>query len=214
MLINVTEGMGVVEELLREPTLVVSYYSSASIALIFSAWEELGGQGREVCVVNFDRIPKELLSVAPNYPLRCSESSENLVYMAQKPSEVPLRFRLVTAIKRVIEDVRWARVDKVDGNLYRLWTGNQVHLFRVVDWRVKDEPLPPLSAAIIEVLEEYGGSLPYKDVVLIVSGKAKASREQVRNGLAFLKSLGVLEIENGNVSLNKYSGLKGSGGLL
>ncbi|MCQ4385139.1 MAG: hypothetical protein NO115_04075, partial [Sulfolobales archaeon] len=61
---------------------------------------------------------------------------------------------------------------------------------------------------------EYGGSLPYKDVVLIVSGKAKVSREEVRNGLAFLKSLGVLEIENGNVSLNKYSGLKGSGGLL
>jgi len=213
LLINVTEGMGVVEELLREPTLVVSYYSSASIALIFSAWEELGGQGREVCVVNFDRIPKELLSVAPNYPLRCSERSENLVYMAQKPSEVPLRFRLVTAIKRVIEDVgglgstRWREpVQALDGE-----PGSPFQSSRLEG---KDEPLPPLSAAIIEVLEEYGGSLPYKDVVLIVSGKAKASREQVRNGLAFLKSLGVLEIENGNVSLNKYSGLKGSGGLL
>ncbi|MGC9105943.1 MAG: hypothetical protein ACP5HQ_05940 [Thermoprotei archaeon] len=200
--------MGLIEELLKEPTLVVSYYTSASIAILFSAWEALASQGKEVCVINLDKLPKDVPLNYPNYQPRCSETSENLVYAAERPSEVPVRFRLAISVRRILEDVRWGRVEKVENNLFRLWLDDEVYLFRVVNERVKDESLPPISKAIIEVLDEYGGRLPMKDVVLIVSGKTRATRDQVRANLALLKNVGLVEIEEGVVSLNNYGGLK------
>ena len=206
--------MAMIEELLREPTLVKTYYNSVSIALILTAWEELAKEGKKVCVVNLEKMPWEHIINRPKAEPSCEEGSEVLVYNAERPQEVPLKFRLVTSFKRVIEDVRYGVVEKVEGNLFRLLLGDEIYLFRVINERVVEEGLPKVGQSIVQVLQEYGGSLPMKDLVLIVSGKTRASREEVRQNLALLKNVGLLEIEGGIVSLNKYSGLKGHGNLL
>ena len=206
--------MPLINDLLSEPTLVRTYYNSVSIALILSAWEELAKRGKKVCIVNFEKVPWQYITNKPKAELSCEEGAEILVYNAERAQEVPLKFRLVTSVKRVIEDARYGVVEKVEGNLFRLQLGGEIYLFRVVNERVVEEGIPKVGKSVVEVLEEYGGSLPMKDVVLIVSGKTRASREEVRQAIALLKNAGLVEVEDGVVSLNKYSGLKGQGHLL
>jgi len=197
----------VLEELISKPRVIKSYYYYPKLILTLNIAEYLYSRGKDVCIFNFDKINWQYYPYQTNFIMKCNENSENLIFEVEDESQIPLKFLIVTSIKNLKLGLPVSEIQRMDQNLYRINLDNQIYLFRIVDGKILEEKVKGLSEEIIQLLNEYK-ELSLKEVVDIISNKTKSSRENVRKEVYFLKEIGVVDIQNGKVSLNNYSRLK------
>lgn len=196
-----------IEELLSKPRVIKSYYYSVNLAIVMNSASYLYHKGKDVCIFNFDKIKWEFYPYEIDFKMNCNENSENIIFEAEDESEVPVRFALVTSIKRLNLGVPISEITKIDNNLYRINIDGKVHLFRLLNGKIIEENISRREEEIISLLKEYG-ELTIKEVVDIIARKTRSNRDEVRKDLYFLKEIGIVEINEGKVSLNNYSRLK------
>lgn len=201
--------MDIIGKILEKPRLIRSYYYSLNLLLVIKAAERLYSEGKKPCIINIDKIKWEFYPYDVNFKQICEEDSENIVFEAEKVSEIPLKFRLVTTTKNFNLDCEKTTIEKIGINLYKMILDGEPVIFRVENGKLVERVLNNIEEEIINLLEENGGQLSIKEVVDIVSHRLRTSKDNVRNELALLKSIGKIEIEKGVVSLNKYGRLKG-----
>ncbi|BCU71357.1 hypothetical protein [Stygiolobus caldivivus] len=193
--------MDVIGKILEKPRLIRSYYYSVNLVIIINAAQRIYSQGKKPCIINFDKIKWEFYPYDINFKQICEEESENLVFEAEKVSEIPIRFRLITSVKNFNLGCEVNTIEKIGNNLYKLRLTDDTIIFHVKDGKLIERVLNPLEEEILRLLNENNGRMSMKEVVDITSYKLGISKESVRNELAFLRSLGKIEIDKGTVLL-------------
>ncbi|MCG2909990.1 MAG: hypothetical protein L7G92_05395 [Stygiolobus sp.] len=197
----------IIDEILKKPRLVQSYYYSINLLITIKSAERLYEQGSKVCIQGFDKIKWEFYPFEIKFKQECESGAELIVFEAEKESEVPIKFRLVTSYRPLKLGVDIIKIEKIQLNLYRTSIDGNLFMFRIFNGEIKEENLSSEDNEILSLVREYG-EIPLKDLINIISGKTSSSKDHIRKELFFLKEVGLIEIENGIVSLNKYSRLK------
>ncbi|AGE71486.1 hypothetical protein [Sulfolobus acidocaldarius] len=200
---NPSDMINIVQEILEEPSLIFSYYNNVKIVILLNLIKHLRSMGKEICIVNLEKIKPDVLP--PDFHSVCNEKSEVIVYEAEDEKEVPVKFTVIISSKKLKLGVRMIQIDKLGENLYKMKINNNVlHLFRVLnDYTIKEEQIGDVENEILKLLREYQ-QMSMREIVQIIAHKTNSSREEVRNKLYFLKTIGAVEIKEGIVSLNDY----------
>ncbi|QGA54658.1 hypothetical protein GFS03_08770 [Sulfolobus sp. E5-1-F] len=182
--------------------LLHSYHINVKIALIYNIAQRLIKDRISICIINYDKFLK-LSGI--ELEQQCNESSYVIVFEAEDPSNLPMRYNLVTSfvkINKYFDEI--LRIDKISTNLYKTQdnTGN-IFIFSIINGEVIDRKLRPIHEAIINFLKEYGGEVEIRDLVNILSKKYETNRDNVRVELSFLKELGIIEVKDRKVILTQ-----------
>ncbi|WP_218258671.1 hypothetical protein [Saccharolobus shibatae] len=182
--------------------LLQSYHMNVKIALIYDIAQRLYKDRVSICIINYEKFLK--LS-GREIDQRCDEDSYVIVFEAEGPSDLPMRYNLVTSfvkINRYFDDI--LKIDKVSTNLYKAQNNaGDLFIFSVINGEIIERKLRPIHEDIINFLKEYGGEVEIKDLINIISKKYEISRDNVRVELALLKELGIIEVKDRKVILTQ-----------
>ncbi|MDT7872046.1 hypothetical protein WIW89_08350 [Stygiolobus sp. CP850M] len=193
--------MDIIERILQKPRLIKSYYYGVNLVIVINAAEKLYAEGKKPCIINFDKIKWEFYPYEIKFKMFCDNDSENLVFEAEKVSEIPLKFRLVTSAKVFNINCDIATVERIGNNLYKILLDGEVLTFQVKEGKLTERAMNRIDEEILNLLNENGGTMTVKELVDIISFKLRVSKDYVRNELAFLKTSGKVEIEKSTVKL-------------
>ncbi len=199
--------MKFIDFILRQrSTVIYSYYKLVDTAIIVNVGRAVHGEGKDVCIVNGDKLMK---NVELDFPLQCNENSVVLAYEVEDNALVPSRFFVLTTFDRRLKfkNVTEISIDKIGQNLY-FASAEEGFRFRVIDGNLVDVYLNSVEKEILSYLGEFGDST-IREICDILSPRVKSSRDEIRQTLFQMKKMGMINIEGNQVSLNNDGGLHG-----
>jgi hypothetical protein len=189
------------ERLLGLKTIIISYYYSANLTISINVASLLSKQGKDICIVNYDKIRWNLYPYDMDFSPNCSPQSEIIVFEAESESEIPKNFRLVTTFKNLKIDGIKVKINKVDTNLYKALFNDEEYFFKIINGKIEDYEIDNVDKEILNIISNLGSPCNLTDVINISSKKLNMSRDKIREELQFLTQLGKIKIQHKIIEL-------------
>jgi len=161
----------------------------------------LSKQGKDICIINYDKIKWNFYPYNIDFSINCSPNSEIIVFEAENESEIPKNFRLVTTYKNLKIDGTKIKIDKIDINLYKSKIDDKEYLFRLINGKIEDYEIGDIDKEILNIIASLGNTCNLTDVINISQKKLNLSREKIREELQFLIQIGKIKIHNKIIEL-------------
>ncbi|MEM0173952.1 MAG: hypothetical protein QXV69_01560 [Sulfolobaceae archaeon] len=176
--------------------LLVSYYKNFNIKFALEVARALEHVGEKICIKTSLRIPLNIQSI-------CEEDAKKILIEVESESDLEKYFKFATSYK-ILKNVKYIiKANKVRQNIFKVQIENNYFLVRVTENEIIDEDFGDLEKIILNTIKDWDNNITMKDIMNIITYKIGISKNEIKNALLFLKSLGIIEIKNGIIKLNK-----------